>query len=553
MVEGGPSVWLPAVLLLLFAIDRLWVTEDAYITMQSVENLWEGYGPNFNRGLRVESFSHPLWFLILVILRVFGASALPMIAAWTGVLLSVAGLWFVSDAARSRLPAGATLPWGGMVIACLPAFWDFASSGLETGPTFLWIGASAWLLTRTVHGERPAGAPVPALILGMAPLIRPDLAVLAAPLVLVEIVSRWRAGLRGPHLLLGLLWFLLPGLAWQIFRMGYYGLLVPNTYLAKEGFGTRWDQGLWYLRDLVGLYHLAWVLPIGAVLAFPGWRRVPRTTLVPVALIAAAVLHATLVIRAGGDFMHARLLLPALFSVAAAVAVVPAPSGRVLRRVALLVLVGWSVTIALRARPVYSSNIDPHGIADEREWYVQRARTTRPVGLEDFRFHTFHRVGRAMAELCRRSGYRAAYWAHIGLAVAVAPDDITVIDPLALNDHIGSHIELRSRARPGHEKTVRAAWFLARYPPGQGFVVRQQLGGIFETPEPPEALAAARRVLDSPPLRELEEAVSAPMTPVRFFRNFFASPRLTLLRIPPDPLEAERLFVTNGGSTAPPP
>ena len=122
------------------------------------------------------------------------------------------------------------------------------------------------------------------------------------------------------------------------------------------------------------------------------------------------------------------------------------------------------------------------------------------------------------------------------------PDYLTIIDPFALNDHIGSHLTLLKRGRPGHEKIAQAAWFLARYPAGTGMVIRNQLAGEFQQAESPEAIQAARIVLASAPIRELNEAVSSPFSTQLFFTNISRAFRLTTLRIPPDPIEAVKKF-----------
>jgi len=41
-----------------------WTSDDAIITFRSLENFLHGYGPVFNIGERVQTFTHPLWFLI---------------------------------------------------------------------------------------------------------------------------------------------------------------------------------------------------------------------------------------------------------------------------------------------------------------------------------------------------------------------------------------------------------------------------------------------------------------------------------------------------------
>src|SRR5207245_8363311 len=54
------------------------------------------------------------------------------------------GLGTVGPPPRARPPlAGAAL-----VLSALPPLWDFATSGLETGLTFGWLGGCQWLLAR---------------------------------------------------------------------------------------------------------------------------------------------------------------------------------------------------------------------------------------------------------------------------------------------------------------------------------------------------------------------------------------------------------------------
>ncbi|HMX74942.1 MAG TPA: hypothetical protein PKE35_11865, partial [Anaerolineales bacterium] len=45
-------------------IRTSWVGDDAIITFRSLENFLHGYGPVFNIGERVQTFTHPLWFLL---------------------------------------------------------------------------------------------------------------------------------------------------------------------------------------------------------------------------------------------------------------------------------------------------------------------------------------------------------------------------------------------------------------------------------------------------------------------------------------------------------
>ncbi|MEK6222134.1 MAG: hypothetical protein N2D54_07785 [Chloroflexota bacterium] len=43
-------------------IRTAWMNDDAVITLRSISNFDAGYGPVYNLGERVQTFTHPLWF-----------------------------------------------------------------------------------------------------------------------------------------------------------------------------------------------------------------------------------------------------------------------------------------------------------------------------------------------------------------------------------------------------------------------------------------------------------------------------------------------------------
>src|SRR6202008_1722728 len=122
--------------------------------------------------------------------------------------------------------------------------------------------------------------------------------------------------------------------AYEIFRMGYYGLLVPGTALAKDAAGDKWSQGMIYLSNFNAPYAV-WVpvvllVPLGLLLmaarrrpAFlrpvlaPDYGRLARAVQSPPAVVAfvlvSGLLQGLYWIRQGGDFMHARELLAPRF------------------------------------------------------------------------------------------------------------------------------------------------------------------------------------------------------------------------------------------------
>ena len=84
-----------------------------------------------------------------------------------------------------------------------------------------------------------------AFVAGLSVLVRPELALIGGlALVMMLVAARgWRR-----RLLIVVAGGLLP-VGYQIFRMGYYGLLVPGTAMAKDASGSKWAQGFVYLAN----------------------------------------------------------------------------------------------------------------------------------------------------------------------------------------------------------------------------------------------------------------------------------------------------------------
>lgn len=561
------SVVGPPLVLGAAAWQRRWMAEDGFIFLRVVRQIRAGHGPVYNAGERVEAFTSALWTALLTLLDVIIPARLEVIALGAGITLSVAGLTLAVAGARRLWDAGPDqmlVPLGALVIIVLPPFWEFSTSGLESGLTFAWLGSAGWLLARAATSPPGARRWWPAAVLvGAAPLVRPDLALVAAPILAALIALRatsWRQAAR----LVGAA--LAAPVAYQLFRMGYYAALVPNPALAKEATESWWSQGWRYLSDFAGPYRLP--LPLLAIVAAVGGRLVvggedgtfrcrrKRLALAMLAPLAGGVLHGLYIVRVGGDFMHARLLLPSLFAFCLPVMVIGVRRGReLLPAVAGMAWALALVTVAVPQLPYEA--IGPEGITDERGTWVAWSGQEHPVQTEDFRGHGLWRFGdearRHFAaggggfglHLSPTPGYQffpargpeGVIAANIGVLGMAAGSDVRVVDVLGLADPLGARLRRTARsqppdgsARPGHDKALDLSWVVAR------FVAE----GVPIPPNgpPAESVEEARRALRCPPLRRLLEATSAPLSPGRFLRNMFESVRLHGLRIDNDPAVA---------------
>ncbi|MET7301854.1 hypothetical protein [Embleya sp. NPDC005575] len=563
---------LPLLVLGAFGWQRRWISDDGLIFTRPARQVLAGHGPVFNLGERAESSTSTLWQWILVAGSwISGMEAAPF-AVYFGLLCSVVGYGVALDATRRlRLPGfgdAFLVPVGVLVLIALPPVWDFATSGLETGLTTLWTACCWWLLVRMSTDARRRVAYVLAFLAGLGPTIRPDMGIASVGFLLaIAVIRRPR-----PLQVLGLLGAALAApVGYEIFRMGYYGVLLPLPAVTKEASASDWSRGWGYVRDLVDPYQL-WI-PLLVVAAFvavvlgsrlsgpgalrpnlkaidrEGWTRI-TVHAVPVLCGGAMLLY---VVRVGGDFMHGRMLLPGLLMLLLPILVVPASKVAV---PAATLLVGWALVCAITFRIPYD-DVGPRGIADERGFYTNALEIENPVTADAY---VKHYPGLSGPLVSAKKGNRhvvvyfssggtyevplradlatrmATVSPQLGMNGAATPLDGTSVDILGLSYPLAAHVELTTRGRPGHEKEIDPAWIFAEFadpaaelPPGID----------------PIRVQAARYTLtcgteNRGKIKELQDSVREPMSWSRFTKNLTGSVSRTSFRFPNDPFAAAK-------------
>lgn len=549
----GVLCLLPACVIAFAGFQRRWMSDDGHIYVRTVRQILAGNGPVFNAGERAESSTGTLWQWLLVLAGLPGTD-IARAAMYGGLLLTSAGFALASLGAL-RLYAGntgntgntrnagttgitgngakAVLPLGCLVLLALPPVWDFATSGLETGLATCWI-AGAWLLLVT----RP-GSLATCVVLGLGPLVRPDLALVSA----VFLIAQWlmaRPSLRATFGGLGAA-LALP-VAYEIFRIGYYGQLMPLPGVTKEASRSLWGRGFDYLADFAGPY-LLWVpalFLLAALLPTQAVRRNAASLVPALAPVVAGLLCWAYVIKVGGDFMHGRMFLPGLLLMLLPVFLVPVTRAWTIATVGVGI---WAVACASLLRIPYEGRIGPGGVADERGVYVRQNAAAHPL------HHDFagYPGNVAYARLVREADQAdtpslfltrtpaaadspsvTGVYSTLGFNGTVVPLDGAALDPIGLAYPLAAHSE-RIDGRVGHDKRLPDTWIFADR--GRGALPE----GL-----DPAGVAAARRALDCGPLAELRAATRDPMTPGRFLRNVTGVWERTSFRFPNDPVLAER-------------
>jgi hypothetical protein len=421
-----------------------WVCDDAYVSLRYARNLAHGLGLVYNAGERVEGYTNFLWTLLLGAAAALGARApdslaVPVAAAMAlglfcfgllGLLLAAVSRRLFGTRGRLHLPVAA----GCLLLNEQARSW--ATGGLETSLLALLVlaGFGLFILRRSAAWSLAAGAAFAA-----ATLTRPDAALLyGAVLLHWALLTRRRPQRRlwlrdGAALLAPLFLLLLP---YGLWRLGYYGQLLPNTYHAKSAALPYWSQGVLYVGLFLFSFHLLYLVSFMAWRVLrPGAEEPLREALVLGGLLA--LVHLGYVMRVGGDFMFGRFVVPVLpllyLLLEAALRAVAE------RRVRSLLLAGALVATALPV-PLFAPRHQIRGIVEERHFYELRDRWPQTKGriLNHF-----------LADLPLRVEIGGAQ-----CQVAYHSELPFVVDGHGLTNATIARLPIERRGRPGHEKVA---------------------------------------------------------------------------------------------------
>ncbi len=571
--------------------QRRWIADDGLIVLRTVRNLLAGNGPVFNAGERVESNTSTAWTYLVYLGSVIGGPlrleyvvlALSLVFSVAGVAMAMLGtarLWAPALAGRRAL----FLPAGVLVYIAVPPARDFATSGLENGLVTAWLGLLWWMLVCwSQQPARPASrfdagfTAALACVAGLSVLVRPELALIGGLALVMMVLAAPNWPRRALIVAAG---GLLP-VAYQIFRMGYYGLLVPQTALAKDASGSKWGQGLVYLTNFTTPYAL-W-LPalllagLGLGLISGGGRRWPSRVQSPAAVVVfmmvSGVLQALYWIRQGGDFMHGRVLLTPLFCLLAPLSVIPATvpaksTGR--ERGLLLGGAAAAAWLALAGWAVWASNspglgsdgtrVSYSGIVDERRFYSQATGHAHPLTAADYLDYPRMRAvlvalnntpdgalllpsgnydvwdvvpalpppppppGVSPDSWRRQHAEHTVFFTNLGMVGMNVGLDTRVIDQIGLANPLAAHTTRLADGRIGHDKNLFPDWAVAD---GRWLTERPWLPAYLDE----GWIREARAALGCPETVEMLEAIRDPMTRPRFIGNLNRAWELTRYRI----------------------
>jgi arabinofuranosyltransferase len=426
-----------AVVVLLGLIVRTaWVTEDAYITLRTVDNWVHGFGLRWNTDERVQGYTHPLWMFVLSAVYYVTREAFAT-ALLAGILTTTAATLMLVKLSRSAGHAVAA------VVLCIlcRSFIEFSTSGLENPLTHLLIGLFVWQ-----YAVREAGLRTLCLIAALLTLNRTDALLVALPaLVHATFEDLFDRGVKRTAIDLAI--GLSPLLAWELFSLFYYGFLVPNTAYAKLNTGLPRNellrQGATYLiNGLSWDPHAMIATAVGVAVAFMQARKRE------VFLAIGVIFYLAYVVWIGGDFMLGRFLTLPFFMAVCLLAIAPLPledPGRAMVVVLPFFILYWHHNATERYA---AGDMGYNGIADERSFYRDTAGLMMFSRTRNLPAHQWVAVGRE----AKAKNEQGRVFDNVGFFGFYAGPTLHIIDQLALTEPLLARLPATFSAswRVGH-------------------------------------------------------------------------------------------------------
>jgi len=418
--------------LLVFAwavIRNAWISEDAYITLRTVDNFIHGYGLTWNPGERVQTYTHPLWMMLLTAVYFFTREVYYSTLSLSIVVSLLSVILFAFKIVGNRIAI-----LGITVLIFSKAFIDYSTSGLENPLSNLILALFFLIYLRRKTNFKTLFFLF--LLTALSLVNRLDTALLfLPPLIYVLFKTRRANGLFAAVLGLS------PFIAWEIFSLFYYGFPFPNTAYAKLNTGISSiqliRQGLLYLLNSLQADPLTLlIIVLGIIIPL----RRPNRCCLPFSL--GIILYLIYVVKIGGCFMSGRFLGVPLFC-----AVMILCSCRViLSNKQMLIIFSAIVLVGLisphptlfgrRDYKISDAGWDANGIADERAFYYSQSGLLQSGRANKLISDPWVRAGKQ----ARAEGIDLVVSVRIGLFGFFAGPQVHIIDLLALGDPLLSRL-----------------------------------------------------------------------------------------------------------------
>lgn len=306
------GLFLLVVVLLGLAFLNRFIQDDAFISFRYADHFASGLGLVWNEGERIEGYTNFLWTLIMVIPIKLGIDVVAFSYA-AGLLLFLVTLHFTYHAAVQVFESKAVGLLTILLLGTNYTFSMYATGGLETQLQASLFSMILYVLFMGIKRRKWGIIPFLeiSVLASLAAMTRLDSAVfliLIGPLTLFFLLRDSKSGKQKAlnFAALALPFLLLVG-GWFLWKLSYYGNILPNTFYAKVGSVALEKNGIRFL----GMFFVSyWLLPF-PLLALAFAKRI-FTNVYTAILSVTVLLWLGYIVKVGGDFMEFRFLVPIL-------------------------------------------------------------------------------------------------------------------------------------------------------------------------------------------------------------------------------------------------
>ena len=470
-------------------INTAWLCDDIFITFRAVDNFLKGYGPVWNVGERVQAYTHPLWYALLVIgIGIFKHHYWFTLALSYACLLGT--LYLFLKIARYGNMALAMLASVALLLS--RAFADYSSSGLEN--PLLHLLLCAYVLVAITQADAARRFLYTGLLYSLLFLTRPDSIFLVTPTSLWMLWQAYKAcGWKRTLKLTAIA--AAPAVVWEEFSLIYYGSLVPNTAIAKMNLGYPRSEMLargWnYLMHGIAVdpVTLGTILLAAPISIFLGKSHLPKL------LMAGVALQLGYICWVGGDYMQGRFLTTSLLAAAIAIALSKncLQNSNKVFAVSLAAFYGTLIIIRIVAPQTFTANIryaadystqsslsyweanGEYGQSDQRAFYYPNLGLLTVV-----KKHSFNPYTHMWIQEGRQINDEIIVRGDIGMFGWGAWEYSHIIDTCALGDPFLARLPALPKGNIGHYLRPIPKVYIESLTSGKNFLTEPVLASLYD-------------------------------------------------------------------------
>ncbi|MBI5475748.1 MAG: hypothetical protein HY964_03320 [Ignavibacteriales bacterium] len=432
---------------LIHSYHYAFVNDDAFISFRYADNFNHGLGLVYNKGEHVEGYTNFLWTMIIAASMQLGFDPVASSTALGIIFYAGTLIIFILISRRYQTKQGSSFypiffPLAAIALTLNRDFNVYATSGLETSMYTFFIATSFFAISLDLRKKNVVIAGIFALL---TLLTRPDGAIFFGCLVIYLFIinqNRWK----------NILYFIFPSLIifipYWIWRYNYYGFFFPNSFYAKSIYLPYYSQGIEYVWLYLKTYYGLFILFIPAIALLLKHRKnltgfisqqKQKSGRDIILAVLFSVVYIIFVIRIGGDFMHARFLIPVTPFLYLIVERFILSINRLSLRYAAAIFIILSTIFRY---DLYTKEISVGYVVDEYQYYTpEHLEKAKQFGYELKKYFKDLPVRFAFSG----AQARVVYYAELPYAM----EALTGLTDTAL-----AHYQIKERGRPGHEKNA---------------------------------------------------------------------------------------------------